>query len=526
QRTVAPRGDAALEFLLALLQCLDLAAQRLDFALAQQRALLGGPGAQHPHPAGADALARAGDHRFAVSESRQQRARLGQGVGRVQLGQDPADRRRALDLGRQRGRRAIHGVRSSLDQGQPAFAEFAQRVHQRFRRLDQHALDQLPERAFDRVLPARLDHQRLADPARRVQPTLPQPFHRRALLLAERCRLEGLQRGQPATLLLRLPAHVAELGLGRALLVLQLGHRLLAGLDFRGEAVERRLLFVVLRAHRLERFRQRGKVQPGALGRELLAAALGVHGLPVEVVHAGALDVAGARRLGLRPGMRVPALLPVGEFRLGLAQRVLGRLVLRLQALQFRLRRRDRLAQRRQACLVAADVAADFLQRGLGFLARALQTLRHFALVRDLLLDPRQRAADLVDLGLCLVQGLARRLALAAAFLDPALGLALLGDQLLQPGLVLPEFLAQALQARIEAAELQRLPLRVLDPALGLDRLVLLGLPRLALEVVELLADFLAQVGQALEVLAGVLDPVLGLAPALLVLGDARGFLQ
>src|SRR5690606_17379578 len=38
--------------------------------------------------------------------------------------------------------------------------------------------------------------------------------------------------------------------------------------------------------------------------------------------------------------------------------------------------------------------------------------------------------------------------------------------------------------------------------------------------------DLLAQVGQALEVLARVLDPVLGLAAALLVLGDAGGLLQ
>src|SRR5690606_39550617 len=71
-----------------------------------------------------------------------------------------------------------------------------------------------------------------------------------------------------------------------------------------------------------------------------------------------------------------------------------------------------------------------------------------------------------------------------------------------------------------------RLPLRVLDPALGLDGLVLLGLPRLALEVLELLADLVAQVGQALQVLARVLDPVLGFAPAFLVLGDAGGFLE
>src|SRR3546814_14721160 len=96
-----------------------------------------------------------------------------------------------------------------------------------------------------------------------------------------------------------------------------------------------------------------------------------------------------------------------------------------LQALQRRLGAGDRFAQCRQPRLVAADVAADLQQRRLRFLAGALQALRHLALVRDLLLDPRQRAADLVDLGLRRVQRFARDFALAAAFLDPALGLAL-----------------------------------------------------------------------------------------------------
>ena len=42
----------------------------------------------------------------------------------------------------------------------------------------------------------------------------------------------------------------------------------------------------------------------------------------------------------------------------------------------------------------------------------------------------------------------------------------------------------------------------------------------------QLLVDLVAHVAHALEVLARVLDPVLGLLAALLVLGDAGGFLQ
>jgi hypothetical protein len=53
-----------------------------------------------------------------------------------------------------------------------------------------------------------------------------------------------------------------------------------------------------------------------------------------------------------------------------------------------------------------------------------------------------------------------------------------------------------------------------------------LGLAGLALQVLELLVDFLAQVVQALEVLARVAHARLGLLAALLVLGDAGGFLE
>src|SRR3546814_2055869 len=46
------------------------------------------------------------------------------------------------------------------------------------------------------------------------------------------------------------------------------------------------------------------------------------------------------------------------------------------------------------------------------------------------------------------------------------------------------------------------------------------------LKVLQLLADLVAQVGQALEVLVGVADAGFGFLAALLVLGDAGGLLQ
>ena len=74
--------------------------------LAQQRALLGRAGAQHAHPAGAQAFAAAGDDRFAFAQLRHAGARASASVSaHVQAGQQATDRARPLHLRRQRGRR-------------------------------------------------------------------------------------------------------------------------------------------------------------------------------------------------------------------------------------------------------------------------------------------------------------------------------------------------------------------------------------------------------------------------------------
>jgi hypothetical protein len=237
QCLVAQRTDLRVEFALALRQRFDPRAQRLDLLLAQQRALLGRARAQHPHPAGTQALAVAGDDRFARAQPRQHRARIGEGFGGVQPGQQPADRGRPAHFRGQRRRRAGHVVLIRGHQGQPAFSQFAQRVDQRLGRLDQDALDQLPERGFDRVLPARFHLQLPAHARGRIQPAPAQPFHRRTLLLPERGVLQRFQRRQPAAHVLAVLADLGQLALRLALSLLQVGHRLLAGLDLGGEAV-------------------------------------------------------------------------------------------------------------------------------------------------------------------------------------------------------------------------------------------------------------------------------------------------
>ena len=178
--------------------------------------------------------------------------------------------------------------------------------------------------------------------------------------------------------------------------------------------------------------RQRLQVQAGAFGGERFAATFGFQRLAVEVIHAGALDIAGARRLGGFAAVRFPALLPVRQCGLGLTQRVLTHHVVLAQLLQLRFGVGHGFAQHRQTGLVAADVLAQFLQGMVGLVARLLQALGQFALVLDLLFDAGQRAADLVDLALRLVEGVGGFLAAHAVGFQQALGFALFGDQLLQ----------------------------------------------------------------------------------------------
>ena len=169
---------------------------------------------------------------------------------------------------------------------------------------------------------------------------------------------------------------------------------------------------------------------------------------------------------------------------------------------------------------------ADFREGGVGLGARRFQSLFQIALVGDLLFDARQFAADPVTACLHGAQRFAGLALLHATGLDLRFGRALLGQDLLQLELVLGQQFALMAQFAIELAIFERLELRVLVQALGLQGLVLLGGARLALEMVDLLVHFLAQVGQALEVLARVADARLGLLAPFLVLGNAGGLFQ
>ena len=113
---------------------------------------------------------------------------------------------------------------------------------------------------------------------------------------------------------------------------------------------------------------------------------------------------------------------------------------------------------------------ANLREGRVGLGARGFQALAQLALVADLLFDARELAADAVALGLHRAQLLAGLVLLHAAGLDLRLGGALLGEDLLQLQFVLRQQLAQRRQLGVELAVLERLQLRVLVEAFGLDR--------------------------------------------------------
>src|SRR5690606_26526779 len=139
------------------------------------------------------------------------------------------------------------------------------------------------------------------------------------------------------------------------------------------------------------------------------------------------------------------------------------------------------------------------------------------------LLDAADIGTDAVIARLHLIETVVQLGVLIAPLLDLAVGVALLGDHRLQRNLETAYFLLPLPGLGIQALPAQGLQLGLELTLLGLPGLVLLGSLRLAMQVRQLTLQLLAQVGQALEVLMGTADAILGFAPALLVFGDAGG---
>ena len=309
-------------------------------------------------------------------------------------------------------------------------------------------------------------------------------------------------------------------------MLLQDTERRLALFQFRRQRIQAGLALVVLAAKRIELPGNGARVQAATLGGQGLTATRGIGRLLLQVFDLGPLHFRPAGRFGLRFCVRIPSLLPVVERGLGNAQLFLALAVAGAKFRQLRFGRGDGVVQVAKLALVAGDVLADLGEFRICLRPRRLQPLPQLTLVGDLLLDARQLAADPITFGLHPTQLLAGLALLHPAGLDLRFGRALFGQELLQLCFVLGQQFAQGNEFGVELAVFQRLELGIPDQAFRLQSLVLLRGTRLALEMVDLLVHFLAQVSQALEVFAGVADPCFGFLAPLLVFRDAGGLLE
>ena len=153
----------------------------------------------------------------------------------------------------------------------------------------------------------------------------------------------------------------------------------------------------------------------------------------------------------------------------------------------------------------------------------ALAALDHEA---DLGLQPADLGAGLVQLALRLVDLVAGRVVGLADGLELALDAAQVGHARFE---VVHRLLGVGLDlglVGLALGALQEPQLVLLERDVGLQRVVLLRDLGLLLQLVQVGVELAQDVLDPRQVLARVREAVLGLAPALLVLGDARGFLQ
>ena len=171
-----------------------------------------------------------------------------------------------------------------------------------------------------------------------------------------------------------------------------------------------------------------------------------------------------------------------------------------------------------------AQVRFGFQARALGFFQVVLQLTQALLTVLDALLDPGDVAADRIEAPLHQIEAFGQVVVPVTQAFDSRVGIALLGHQGFEG-----DFLSADDRFALADLFVQRLPAQ--GRQLGLELtllafvfLILLGGLGLAVQAFELTLELFAQVGQAGEVFVGAADAVFSLAPALLVLGDARRF--
>ncbi|MNZ64336.1 hypothetical protein D3C78_825040 [compost metagenome] len=172
------------------------------------------------------------------------------------------------------------------------------------------------------------------------------------------------------------------------------------------------------------------------------------------------------------------------------------------------------------------QMAGGFLAGTLGLAQVVLQLAQALLAVLDALLDPGDVTGHRVEAALHLVEAFGQFVMAIAQALDAGIGIALLGHQRLMGHILVADHRLALAHPFVQVAPAQGRQACLQLAFLGLVFAVLLGRLGLAVQALQLALQLFAQVGQARQVFLGAADAALGFAAALLVLGDAGGFLD
>src|SRR6056297_20593 len=370
------------------------------------------------------------------------------------------------------------------------------------------------EYRFNSLLPCRIDVQRLQQTITLVQTLVRQPFSQGRIWLAR--LVQYVQRFQPSADLAPASACVIEF---RPLPV-DLGPDPVDFLALQGMVLTRVLEAALGRCEFVTRTAA-FLVQPGTR----VAIAVSQSGQTLRTLIHTLVQVLDPEleQLHLLPYPRAFALAAL-VIVVVLGQRIPGLLELFLRLFLFAPRGFQR---RLQLCHPAGNVLdlgaiqhkvlLQFVDLTLDLGKLALLPLEQILLMLDRLLQSRNLAGHLIKLRLhrrCLLR---RLVLLLAQRFERLLRFSLNRHGLLDPCFGFSQRAGLRIHLGTCVAPAQRVETRLFLAIARLELAITLGGPGLTLKLAQLLGNFFTQIGQALEVLAGMPDTVLGFAPAFLV---------
>ena len=390
---------------------------------------------------------------------------------------------------------------------------------------DGDGLNAVAQHRFQGFFPA-FRHLQLVGETRFVIQFMPgQPVADRAIVAHGRF-LQGFQGGATALQALQLLAGLIQLTAPVAVIPAKLVDLFLQGLAaqfvfFRLPAILLHLLFQL--AHFLG---QRAGIQGFLLFLQTVdTVAQPLLGL-VQMLNAGLLHLGLAARF---PGFAVeffPRLLPVLHGLFGQCQRFAGRFLLLGDHFQFRLALGQNGIQFRHFLAVDAQVLVAFFPAGAYLVQLLVQLLLALALMLDALLQACHFRPQGVKMLLDFVKALLHFVVLLAQAFHFRVHVALFCHFRFHGHVQFANHMVQLLDLHIQPFPAQRLELRAFQAFFLFVLLVFLRRAGLPAQALDLTLQLFANIRQALQILTGATNTVLGLAAAGLVLGDPRRFLD